>query len=68
MNDELDWIKACEKPKADIVFRFTNPDFEILRMCANGNILVKGKLAANDLEVVDAFREFVVEIKKQNKM
>ena len=37
-------------------------------MCANGNILVKGKLAANDLEVVDAFREFVAEMKKQNKM
>ena len=32
---------------------------EILKLCKNGDIFVKGKLAENDKEVVDALREFV---------
>lgn len=31
---------------------------EILRFKANGDILVKGRLAVNDIEVVDAVREY----------
>lgn len=32
---------------------------EILKLCENGDIFVKGRLAENDKEVVDAFREFL---------
>jgi len=32
---------------------------EILKLCQNGDIFVKGKLAENDKEVVDALREFL---------
>lgn len=32
---------------------------EILKLCGNGDILVKGKLVENDKEVVDAMREFL---------
>jgi hypothetical protein len=32
---------------------------EILKLCENGGIFVKGKLAENDKEVVDALREFL---------
>lgn len=34
---------------------------EILKLCENGDIFVKGKLAENDKEVVDALREFLKE-------
>lgn len=32
---------------------------EILKLCENGDIFVKGKLIENDKEVVDAMREFL---------
>jgi hypothetical protein len=32
---------------------------EILKLCENGDIFVKGKLAENDKEIVDALREFI---------
>jgi hypothetical protein len=32
---------------------------EILKLCENGDIFVKGKLVENDKEVVDAMREFL---------
>jgi hypothetical protein len=32
---------------------------EILKLCENGDIFVKGKLIENDKEVVDALREFL---------
>jgi hypothetical protein len=32
---------------------------EILKLCENGDIFVKGQLAENDKEVVDALREFL---------
>jgi hypothetical protein len=32
---------------------------EILKLCENGDIFVKGKLAENDKEIVDALREFL---------
>ena len=40
----------------DITFVFSGE--EILKLCENGDIYVKGRLAENDKEVVDAFREF----------
>ena len=38
---------------------FTNRDNEIIKLCANGDIFVKGKLIENDKEIVDAMREFL---------
>ena len=32
---------------------------EILKLCENGDIFVKGRLAENDKEVVDALKEFL---------
>lgn len=32
---------------------------EILKLCANGDIFVKGRLAENDKEIVNALRDFL---------
>lgn len=32
---------------------------EIIKACSNGDIYVKGKLVKNDIEVVDALKEFL---------
>ena len=37
---------------------------EMLRLCSNGDILVKGNLATNDLEIVEALKEFLIEAKR----
>ena len=36
-----------------------NLNREILKLCENGDIFVKGRLAENDKEVVDALRYFL---------
>ena len=36
-----------------------NLNREILKLCENGDIFVKGRLAENDKEVVDALRDFL---------
>ena len=38
---------------------FTDENNEIIKLCYNGDIFVKGKLIENDKEVVDAMREFL---------
>lgn len=43
-----------------ITFKISyNVDNPILVLKSNGDILVKGKLVENDIEVVDALREFL---------
>ena len=49
-------LKSEAEP--DIIF-YVNDNKEILKLCPNGDIFVKGKLAENDKEVVDAMREFL---------
>lgn len=34
-------------------------DLEMMRLEANGNIFVKGKLIKNDIEAIDGFKEFL---------
>lgn len=47
-------------PKYSIVFNLIDGDDNpILSLKANGEIYVKGKLIENDIEVVDAMREFL---------
>ena len=38
---------------------------ELIRLCENGDILVKGKLVDNDKEAVDGLREFLMNNIKQ---
>lgn len=33
---------------------------ELLKLCQNGDIFVKGRLAENDKEVVDALKQFLI--------
>jgi len=42
-----------------IFFMLDNGNTEILKLCENGDIFVKGRLAENDKEVVDALKEFL---------
>lgn len=45
--------------KSNTIQFFTNENNEIIKLCDNGDIFVKGKLIENDKEVVDAMREFL---------
>jgi hypothetical protein len=46
--------------KNSIVFYVNNDgQNEILKLCANGDIFVKGRLVENDLEVVEGLRKFL---------
>jgi hypothetical protein len=49
-----------QSPVNNLVFRSVQPSVEILKLCPNGDIFVKGKLVENDKEVVDALREFLI--------
>jgi len=40
-------------------------EIPILKLCANGDIFVKGKLIENDKELVDALREFITKQQEQ---
>ena len=39
----------------------TSDTTEIIKLCENGDIFVKGKLIENDKELVNAMREFLVD-------
>ena len=52
-----------EEGRGDISFS-TFSVKEILLLCDNGNIFVRGKLCTNDIEVVEAMREFLSLAKK----
>jgi hypothetical protein len=45
--------------QSNTIIFYTNVDNEMIKLCDNGDILVKGKLIENDKEVVDAMREFL---------
>jgi hypothetical protein len=58
---ELQFIQPLLPPPNQIIF-YQNGDITtppILELRANGDIFVKGKLIENDIEVVDAMREFL---------
>ena len=59
---KMDNIKLTSViPQEQNTIRFVqdNAEREILKLCENGDIFVKGKLAENDKEVVDTLREFL---------
>lgn len=43
----------------------TTGNKEMIRLCPSGNIYIKGKLAENDMDVVDGMREFLVGMRAQ---
>ena len=46
---------------SNVVFHLTNfNEAPILELKANGDIYVKGELVENDIEVVDAMRDFLI--------
>jgi hypothetical protein len=57
----MDNIKLTIPQEQNTIFFMKGNDTkEILKLCQNGDIFVKGKLAENDKEVVDALREFLL--------
>jgi hypothetical protein len=57
----METINLIPKEKNTTFFlQVDNLNQEILKLCENGDIFVKGRLAENDKEVVDAMREFLL--------
>jgi len=52
-------VEVILQEQNTIYFMQVNGEKEILKLCENGDIFVKGKLAENDKEVVNALREFL---------
>jgi hypothetical protein len=53
-------LKKAEDFQKDTVFFSVDKNRnEILKLCPNGDIFVKGRLAENDKQVVDAFKEWL---------
>lgn len=48
-----------EMGKGEIIFSVPPAQREMLRLCSNGDIYVRGVLADSDLAVVDGMREFL---------
>ena len=55
----MEAINLVPKEQNTIFFSQVDKSKEILKLCENGDIFVKGRLAENDKEVVDALREFL---------
>lgn len=56
MTDE----KNIFNPDGEISFSVPGYKGEVLKLAANGDIFVKGKLIENDKEVVEALRYFII--------
>ena len=57
--EQEELVLKSNTPSNTIFFMKGETHDEILRLCENGDIFVKGKLIENDKEVVDALREFL---------
>lgn len=57
-------IADLGKPENNLAFHVNGIPEPILELKENGDILVKGKLIENDIEVVDALREFLGYVKR----
>lgn len=57
--DSLTLTTVLPQEQNTIFFMQDKGTNEILKLCENGDIFVKGRLAENDKEVVDALREFL---------
>ena len=62
MNKEVEIIELKGSDLESNTITFNMPDTtEIIKLCKNGDIFIKGKLIENDKEVVDAMREFLID-------
>lgn len=52
-------LSKIYEPLEEGVIKFEAGGIELIRLCPNGDIFVKGKLAENDKQVVDAMREYL---------
>ena len=43
----------------EIIFHVSGSETPILRLCRDGDIYIRGKLAENDKEIVGAMREYL---------
>jgi hypothetical protein len=59
LTNDMHFITAAPLYRNDFTFICANENNEILRLCENGDILIRGILCENDKEVVDAMREFL---------
>lgn len=57
--DDIKLIPIIPLEQNIIFYMQDNGAKEILKLCENGDIFVKGRLVENDKEVVDALREFL---------
>jgi hypothetical protein len=57
---EIIELKGSDLESNTITFNMTDTT-EIIKLCKNGDIFIKGKLIENDKEVVDAMREFLID-------
>jgi hypothetical protein len=56
----METINLVPKEQNTILFLHVDKsNQETLKLCENGDIFIKGKLAENDKQVVDALREFL---------
>ena len=53
-------LNTTPAPANTIFFSVDENQTELLKLCQNGDIFVKGRLVENDKEVVDALREFLI--------
>lgn len=59
LQGEVLQLAKPEYLEPDVVFFNKVDEIPTLKLCPNGDIFVKGRLADNDKEVVDAMREFL---------
>lgn len=52
-------VQEQQLSENSIIFNVDSLDTPVLELRANGDILVKGNLVENDVEVVNALREFI---------
>ena len=52
-------VQEQQLSENSIIFNVDGLDTPVLELRANGDILVKGNLVENDVEVVNALREFI---------
>jgi len=57
-------IESSDIESDTISFHINNGLTEVLKFCPNGDIYIHGRLAENDKEVVDGFREFLQSVNK----
>ena len=62
MTEDLDL--SIQAPLEENSITFSCGAKEMVKLCGNGDIFVKGNLASNDQEIVDTFREFLSYVKE----